>query len=110
MAQIEPANLAEVVAYFGDGMRSFIVLSGQDQTMARELAQHVLGAVPQLPGGAYLNYAKLASRFCDESTTVMRMAGYGNDGDAALQFFATHGRAPGLAASLRDLVRDAEVR
>jgi hypothetical protein len=110
MAQIEPANLIEAVAHFGDGMRSFILLSDQEQTMTRELAQHVLGAVPKLPGGAYMNYAELASRFCDERTAVMRMAGYGNDGDAALQFFTTHARALGLAASLRDLARDAEVR
>lgn len=110
MAQIDPANLVESVAHFGDGMRSFILLSDGEQNMTRELAQRALSAVPDLPGPAYLNYAKVAGIFCDESTTVMRMAGYGNDGDAALQFFATHGRAQGLAASLRDLVRDAEVR
>jgi hypothetical protein len=109
MVQIDAANLIESVAHFGDGTRSFIVLSDRDPSMTDEMVQRVIRAVPDLPGGAYLNYAKLTSTLCDEGTTVMRMAGYGNSGDAALQFFATERRALPLAAGLQALVRSAQI-
>jgi hypothetical protein len=109
MAVITDANVRECATRLGDGLRSFAVIAEHDVPLTRANAERALSAVAGLPGGAYLNYARVAASFCDIGTTVMRMAGYGNDGDAALQSFAIRREASGLVGAFKTIVERAAI-
>jgi hypothetical protein len=74
-----------------------------------ETARRALRSAPGLLGVAYLNYAAVASEFCDSATSVARMAGYGNAGDAAVQFFSAPSQADELVNELTAVLRKAEI-
>jgi hypothetical protein len=86
---VTPANAAECMYWFADGTRSFIVSADAQTTSSEALARDALESVDDLPGRAYVNYAKLVSRVCPRGDRVLRMAGYSGEGDATVQAFTS---------------------
>src|SRR5580704_8714745 len=109
LAVITDSNVDECIAKFGNGLQSFIVIGESELPMTMTTARCALRCAPDLPGLAYLDYAIVAAEFCDGTMSVARMAGYGNSGDAALQFFSPSSQARVLVNDLTALLRKAEI-